>query len=573
MLQTFLKKRRSSTFPTMKAYIRTYGCQMNERDSENIAAGFLSRGCSICDSDADADIVVVNTCSVRAQAEQKALGKLGHVIKRRNARRSNLPVVCVAGCMAQNMGESLLDRLPDLDLILGTRQIHRVAELCVEFCKRRMAGLEPREWRAKTAPRKEPRAAHGECKATFGEFGAAGPARENGAMQSLQDAQGAHGTRGAHGVYGVYGAQGDAAGAPRVSGILGGAADASAGGTLGGLADSVSSGLPGGALGKAAFGAFVDISDDAQSHRLIDMHLPSASRPCAFVSIMQGCQMSCSYCIVPKTRGVQRSRPEGEILAEIERLADGGTREVTLLGQVVNAYGREGGGAEGAGAFVRLLKKIAAIGGIERIRFTSPHPSFFGGELIDCYSSLKELCPYVHLPMQSGSDRILRQMRRPYDSARFLGIVEKLRAARADISISTDVIVGFPGESEDDFNMTRRLFAECGFDMAYIFKYSPRDGTPSAECDDGVPEGVKEERNQILLSLLQSQSQAFNDALVGSVQTVLVESAAKRGDGVYMGRTPHHRKVFFKGGADLPGKFVNVKILGASVSALSGEIA
>lgn len=471
----------------MKAYIRTYGCQMNERDSENIAAGFLSRGCSICDSDADADIVVVNTCSVRGQAEQKALGKLGHVIKRRNARRANLPVVCVVGCMAQNMGESLLDRLPDLDLILGTRQIHRVAELCVEFCKRRMAGLELREGRAKTAPSKEPRAAHGEC--------------------------------------------------------------------------------------KAAFGAFVDISDDAQSHRLIDMHLPSASRPCAFVSIMQGCQMSCSYCIVPKTRGVQRSRPEGEILAEIERLADGGTREVTLLGQVVNAYGREGGGAEGAGAFVRLLKKIAAIGGIERIRFTSPHPSFFGGELIDCYSSLKELCPYVHLPMQSGSDRILRQMRRPYDSARFLGIVEKLRAARADISISTDVIVGFPGESEGDFNMTRRLFAECGFDMAYIFKYSPRDGTPSAECGDDVPEGVKEERNQILLSLLQSQSQAFNDALVGSVQSVLVESAAKRGDGVYMGRTPHHRKVFFKGGADLPGKFVNVKILGASVSALSGEIA
>lgn len=524
---------------------------MNERDSENIAAGFLSRGCSICDSDADADIVVVNTCSVRGQAEQKALGKLGHVIKRRTARRADLPVVCAVGCMAQNMGESLLDRLPDLDLILGTRQMHRVAELCVEFCKRRMADSELRGGSAKTESSKEFLTAHRERKAAFGRFESAGPARESGAGQSRQ---------GAH------------CGAPEAAGISE-ISDCAPNAATNGVLNGASNGLSRGASGGTPNRALVDISDDAQSHRLINMHLPSASRPCAFVSIMQGCQMSCSYCIVPKTRGVQRSRPEGEILEEIERLAGGGTREVTLLGQVVNAYGREGGGAEGAGAFVRLLKKIAAIGGIERIRFTSPHPSFFGGELIDCYSSLKELCPYVHLPMQSGSDRILRQMRRPYDSARFFGIVEKLRAARADISISTDVIVGYPGESGDDFNMTRRLFAECGFDMAYIFKYSPRDGTPSAECADDVPEGVKEERNQILLSLLQSQSQAFNDALVGSVQSVLVESAAKRGDGVYMGRTPHHRKVFFKGGADLPGKFVNVKILGASVSALSGEIA
>ena len=438
---------------------------MNVRDSENIAADFVERGWELCDDAKSADAVVVNTCSVREQAEQKALGKLWHVVNDRKERGDGLPVICVTGCMAQNLGEQISKVVRGVDIILGARQTHKVAE---------------------------------ECERLFKDISAKAGTRKRRAL--------------------------------------------------------------------------VNIDDDLQSHRLINKHIAAQTRPCAFVSIMQGCQMNCSYCIVPKTRGVQRSRPEGEILDEVARLAAGGTREVTLLGQVVNAFGKEAGGKNSADAFVSLLKKVAKIDGIERIRFTSPHPAFFTDALIDCYAELKELCPYVHLPMQSGSDRILKLMRRPYRSKQFSEIVGKLRRARPDISMSTDVIVGFPTESPDDFNMTKALFEECAFDMAYIFKYSPRAGTLSAQMQDDISDGEKEARNQILLESLRVQSQAFNDALIGTVQSVLAEAPARRGAGLLMGRTPHHRKAFFKAGADGIGKFFNVKIETATVSALGAHV-
>ena len=458
----------------MKVYLRTYGCQMNERDSDHIAAKFMALGCEIVDDWSIADIAVVNTCSVREQAEQKAIGKLGHLIDERRGRKSLFPVIGLTGCMAQNRGESILDILPQLDFVLGSRKTHIVADCAVEIWRERKSGKVP-------------------------------PVVPRGVSDKRR--------------YSI---------------------------------------------------AKVDISDDAESYLRINMH-DTRREPgvCAFVSIMQGCSMNCSYCIVPKVRGVQRSRPAADIISEVKSLCDCGVKEVTLLGQVVNAYSC---GHAGASGFVSLLKSLNEIEGLERMRFTSPHPSFFTADLIDAYSWLDKLCEYVHLPMQSGSDRILRAMNRPYTSAKFLGIVEKLRARAPGISISTDVIVGYPGETDADFEATRECFKAADFDMAYIFKYSPREGTRSAELPDDIPEDVKEYRNSELLRELEVQSKRFNDAFVGRSEQILVEGAAKRGEGMMMGRTRTHRKVVFKGAKELKGQIVNVKIASAGVSALLGYL-
>lgn len=317
--------------------------------------------------------------------------------------------------------------------------------------------------------------------------------------------------------------------------------------------------------------AFVDISDDPSDFLKVDKHL--SAPPSALVSVMQGCQMNCSYCIVPKVRGAQRSRPMADILREIEYLAERGTREVTLLGQVVNAYGREFPREGGISNFVRLLRAVNEIGGIERIRFTSPHPSYFSDELIDSYGSLEKLCEYVHLPLQSGSDAVLKKMNRPYRAGRFLDIVSRLRKRVPNISISTDIIVGFPGETEEDFELTRSAFREAGFDMAFIFRYSPRAGTPSAEMPDDVPEEEKRRRNAELLGELEKTSRAYNGSLVGSVQEVLVEGPARRGEGVMMGRTRTHRKALFKAPESLAGSLARVKVLSATTTALEAELA
>lgn len=461
----------------MKAYIRTYGCQMNERDSENIAADFVALGWEITDSLNAADVAVVNTCSVREQAEDKAVGKLGHIIKLKQSRGGVFPIVCVTGCMAQNRGDGLVRTLPELDLVLGARKTHLVARECVELFEKRRAGH-------------------------------LAPAVERGRRRTA-----------------------------------------------------------------ATSGAKVDISDDLQSHLLIKGHYQkaSASTACAFVSVMQGCSMNCSYCIVPKVRGVQRSRPLEDVVDEVRVLAARGVKEVTLLGQVVNAFGAEKPKKNGITEFVRLLEGVNAVDGIERIRFMSPHPSFFGRDLVEAYSRLEKLCPYVHLPMQSGSDRILKLMRRPYNAEKFMSIVGALRAQSRNMSISTDVIVGYPTETDADFDLTRKLFAEAAFDMAFVFRYSPRNGTLSAaECDD-VPAEVKEYRDKTLLADLEKQSLSFGRAMVGKTWPVLVEGAARRGENLMMGRTPNHRKVIFAGTSADVGKTLDILVRNATVTALEGE--
>ncbi len=460
----------------MKVFLRTYGCQMNERDSENIAAQFEEQGCKITDSEKEADICVVNTCSVREQAEQKAIGKLGHLVglKTRKTRSgekiSGLPVVGVTGCMAQNLGEKLAQIVPEIDFALGTRKTHLVAETALRIARERISN-----------PVSVPRA----------------PLKK---------------------------------------------------------------------FRKSS--AIIDVSDDPSSHLQIYRHNEKILQPCAFVSIMQGCGMNCSYCIVPKVRGKQRSRPEPDIISEIERLTKRGTKEVTLLGQVVNAYGRDFGKPK---AFSELLKRINDIDGLERIRFTSPHPSYFRDDLISLYGSLEKLCEYVHLPLQSGNDEILKRMKRPYTSSVFVDIAEKLRERVPDISISTDVIVGYPGETDSQFEDTVKMFQKCSFDMAYIFKYSPREGTLSADKDDDIPEKVKESRNQRLLDVLAVQSSEYNKKYEGQIAEILVEGRAKRGDDTFMGRTRTHRKAVFKSDESKIGKLIKLKINKSSVTTLEGE--
>jgi tRNA-2-methylthio-N6-dimethylallyladenosine synthase len=292
----------------------------------------------------------------------------------------------------------------------------------------------------------------------------------------------------------------------------------------------------------------------------------------AFVSIQQGCNMDCAFCIVPKTRGDERSRPMDEIVEECRKLADRGVREITLLGQIVTSYGRrEYAHTGGVTPFVQLLERVHAIQGIERIRFTSPHPRGFKDDLVAAYGRLPKLCGYVHLPMQSGSDRILRAMNRPYTRERYKEIVDALRAVQPEMYFSTDVIVGFPGETEEDFEQTRDLFEACNFDMAYVFKYSIRSGTPAAEMPAQVSEELKEHRNQVLLGLLQQNSLRRTARMVGTVEEVLVDGHDKSGER-FTGRTRGNRVCVFEADRRLVGELVPLKIERATVSTLYGEL-
>ncbi len=445
-----------------RVYIKTYGCQMNERDSEQVAVDLRNRGYSIVPNEDEADIVLLNTCSVRDQAEQKAIGKAGHLAVRK--RKDPNFVLGILGCMAQNRGSELLDRLPDLDLVAGTQKFHRV------------------------------------------------PDHLDNLIASM-NGQG-----------------------PRPSSII-------------------------------------DLEEEAGSQNTINAHKPGERQVSAFVSIMQGCNMKCTFCIVPKTRGPERARPIDDIVAEVEELVANGTREVTLLGQIVSSYGRrEIPFADKKSPFVQLLERLNAVEGLERIRFTSPHPRGFKDDLVQAYGELSKLCEYVHLPVQSGSDSILKAMNRPYTSGRYMELINDLRAVQPDIHISTDIIVGFPGESEEDFQLTCDLFKEAAFDMAFIFKYSPRSGTPAAELEDNVPQSVKDDRNQVLLRLLEQQSLRRNNSLVGTVQEILVEGPARKGEGMYMGRTRGFRKVIFPGSERLVGELVPVRIDESSVTTLKGQL-
>jgi tRNA-2-methylthio-N6-dimethylallyladenosine synthase len=450
--------------PVNRVYIKTYGCQMNERDSEAVAAMLRNRGYAIVESEADADIVLLNTCSVRDQAEQKAIGKAGYL----RARRRKQPdlVLGILGCMAQNRGTDLLDRLPDLDLLVGTQKFHSV------------------------------------------------PDHLDHVMATLRG-------------------QG-----PRPATI-------------------------------------VDLEAEAGSQNTIRDHYAADGRRqvCAFVSIMQGCNMACSFCIVPKTRGPERSRPIDDIVREAEELAAAGTREVTLLGQIVTSYGRgEIRGRAGKSPFVQLLERVHEVPGIARIRFTSPHPRGFKQDLVDAFRDLPKLCPCVHLPVQSGSNRILRLMNRPYTRERYLEIVESLRAAVPGMYFSTDIIVGFPGETDEDFEQTRNLLVQVDYDMAYIFRYSTRTGTPAAIMPGQVAADEKERRNNILLDLLHAQSRRRNEALLGTVEEVLVEGPDKMGLR-FTGRTRGNRVVHFPGSDELIGQLVPVRVERVSVSSLVGVLA
>ncbi|NDC74087.1 tRNA (N6-isopentenyl adenosine(37)-C2)-methylthiotransferase MiaB [bacterium] len=456
-----------------RVHIKTYGCQMNERDSEAVAAMLRARGYRIVPDENACDILLLNTCSVRDAAEQKALGKAGYLVQRKKHQPDF--VLGILGCMAQNRGAEILERLPDVDLVIGTQKFHQVP----------------------------------------------------GYLDNIRAAREA--------------------------------------------------GLPIGA-------SIVDIAEEAGSQNTIKDHLPPAettdgdgaesapARVSAFVSIQQGCNMDCAFCIVPKTRGDERSRPMEEIVAECANLAAQGVREITLLGQIVTSYGRRDyTHTDGISPFVQLIERIHAIEGVARIRFTSPHPRGFKQDLVEAYARLPKLCPYVHLPLQSGSDRILKEMNRPYSRDRYKEIVDALRAARPGMYFSTDVIVGFPGETEEEFNQTRELFEACDYDMAYIFKYSIRTGTPAAELGDQIPDEVKEHRNQALLDVLRRNSERRTATLVGTIEEVLVEGPDKTGKR-YTGRTPGNRVCIFDASPRLVGQLVPLRITRASVSTLYGDL-
>jgi len=448
-----------------RVFIKTYGCQMNERDSEAVAAMLRGRGYRIVGNEDDCDILLLNTCSVRDAAEQKAIGKAGFISSKK--RKNPDFVLGILGCMAQNRGASLLDQLPDVDLIVGTQKFHRVPDY----------------------------------------------------LDNLRAAR--------------------AAGVP--------------------IAETL-----------------VDIAEEPGSQNTIRDHWEPDDRDQpqinAFVSIQQGCNMDCAFCIVPKTRGDERSRPMEDIVLECRNLVSRGVREITLLGQIVTSYGRRDyAHTGGISPFVQLLEQINAIEGLERIRFTSPHPRGFKEDLIAAYGRLPKLCEYVHLPLQSGSDRILKAMNRPYTRDRYFEIISALRAVRPEMYFSTDVIVGFPGETAEDFDQTRELFARANYDMAYVFKYSVRSGTPAAGLPDQVPDEVKEERNQTLLRILQDNSVRRNQLLLGTIEEVLVEGRDKTGQKL-TGRTRGNRVTIFDGAPDLIGQLVPLRVTRASVSTLYGEL-
>ncbi|MBX6325095.1 MAG: tRNA (N6-isopentenyl adenosine(37)-C2)-methylthiotransferase MiaB, partial [Chthoniobacterales bacterium] len=356
-----------------KFFIKTYGCQMNERDSEQVAHSLIARGYERVAHESEADVVLLNTCSVRDMADQKALGKMGML--GRMARERPHVVFGFLGCMAQARGESLLKDLPHVDLVAGTQKFHRVADYVEELLARKAAR-------------------------------AASVSSRRRAMDDL-----------------------------RLS--------------------------------------IVDIAEEPGSQSTICDQQLAPKQATAFVSIMQGCNMRCTFCIVPQTRGAERSRTIDEIAGEVRRLVSRGVKEVTLLGQIVNLYGRhEFPKRDGKSPFVQLLETLHAIDGLERLRFTSPHPIGFRDDLIDALARLPKLAEHVHLPVQSGSDKILRAMHRGYTREKYLRLVERIRRAREGIAITTDIIVGFPGETEDDYKQTRQLVEEVQFDNAFVFRYS-----------------------------------------------------------------------------------------------------
>ena len=456
-----------------KFFIKTYGCQMNERDSEQVAHSLIARGYERVAHEAEADVVLLNTCSVRDMADQKALGKMGML--GRMAKERPHVVFGFLGCMAQARGASLLKNLPHVDLVVGTQKFHRVADYVEELLAKKKSAT------------------------------AAVNARGyNNRMDDLRF-------------------------------------------------------------------SIVDVAEEPGSQSTIRDHQLAVRQVTAFVSIMQGCNMHCTFCIVPQTRGEERSRSIDEIVREVRELVARGVKEVTLLGQIVNLYGRhEFPSRDGKSPFGQLLEAVNEIEGLERLRFTSPHPIGFRDDLIDAISRLPKLAEHVHLPLQSGSNRILKAMHRAYTAEKYVDLVRRIRHARDGIAITTDIIVGFPGETADDYKQTRDLVEEIQFDNAFVFRYSPRHHTPAAEMPDQVEERTKEERNQDLLQVVNESTRRSGERLVGRAVEVLCEGPSKTNAVRLMGRTRTNKIVVFEGDNTLIGQVIDVRVQHANGFSLYG---
>ncbi len=441
----------------MKLYIRTFGCQMNEYDSDKMADVLAASDLDVAgiektDDPAQADIILFNTCSVRERAQERVFHDLGRIRPLKQAKPG--VIVGVGGCVASQEGAAILERAPYVDLVFGPQTLHRLPQMIRER-------------------------------------------RRSGKPQ-------------------------------------------------------------------------VDIS--FPEIEKFDNLPPASVEACtAFVSIMEGCSKYCSFCVVPYTRGEEVSRPFDDVLTEVAGLADQGVREVTLLGQNVNAY--RGAMSDGEIAdFALLLEYLAEIPGIERLRYTTSHPREFTPRLIEAYRRLPQLVDHVHLPVQSGSDRILGAMKRGYTSLEYKSIIRRLRTARPRVSIASDFIVGFPGETEVDFAQTLKLVDEIGFDASYSFIYSARPGTPAAGLDDPVPQEVKQERLARLKQKLDALEQRISRNMVGSIQQILVEGPSKKNPSELAGRTSNNRTVNFPGSARLAGHIVDMRIIEALTHTLRGEI-
>ncbi len=437
-----------------KLFIKTHGCQMNAYDSAKMADVLgAAHGLTLTENEAEADVILINTCSVREKAQEKVFSQLGRwkALKQEN----KAVVIGVGGCVASQEGDAIVKRAPFVDLVFGPQTLHRLPEM-----------IEARR----------------------------------------------------------------ATGKPQVD---------------------------------------ISFPEIEKFDRLPE---PRAEGPTAFVSIMEGCSKYCTFCVVPYTRGEEISRPFDDVLAEVAMLAEQGVREVTLLGQNVNAY--RGPMHDGRIADLGLLiHAIAEIDGIGRIRFTTSHPLEFSDSLIDAYANVGKLANFLHLPVQSGSDRILAAMKRGYTALEFKQKIRKLRAVRPGISISSDFIVGFPGETDADFEKTMKLIDDVGFDQSFSFIYSKRPGTPAANLADETSDALKHERLARLQAKVTAGAMRISEAMVGSVERVLVEGTSRKRANELTGRTENMRYVNFAGDARMIGRFVDVTITEALSNSLRGRVA
>ncbi|HEY8066216.1 MAG TPA: tRNA (N6-isopentenyl adenosine(37)-C2)-methylthiotransferase MiaB [Methylosinus sp.] len=443
-----------------KAYVKSYGCQMNVYDATRMTDLLAARGYAEAANEDEADLVVLNTCHIREKATEKVYSELGRLAKvkaERGAQGRDYRIV-VAGCVAQAEGEEVLRRQRAVDLVVGPQSYHRLSDLLT--------------------------------RAEAGERVAETDFAVEDKFRALRRA---------------------AAEGKRLRGVA------------------------------------------------------------AFITAQEGCDKFCSFCVVPYTRGAEVSRKPLEIVEEAEALAAAGVRELTIIGQNVNAY--KGMGEDGSlWSLPRLFERLERIEGVTRLRYTTSHPIDMTQELIDAHAELPTLAPFMHLPVQSGSDRILKAMNRRHDARFYLDIVARLRTARPDIALSSDFIVGFPGETDADFEATLALIRAVGFASTFSFKYSPRPGTPGAEREDQIDESVKSERLAVLQALVEEQRQAFNAAAVGRTVEVLFEKPGRH-EGQIAGKSPYMQPVHAMGGEELIGKTLPVTIVAAGSNSLAGRIA